>query len=35
MTSQQIGEALELPAGTVRYKLHRARARLTDRLEAS
>jgi RNA polymerase sigma-70 factor, ECF subfamily len=33
MTSQQIAEALELPAGTVRYKLHRARARLAAELE--
>jgi RNA polymerase sigma-70 factor, ECF subfamily len=33
MTSQQIAEALEMPAGTVRYKLHRARARLAEQLE--
>jgi RNA polymerase sigma-70 factor, ECF subfamily len=33
MTSQQVGEALDLPAGTVRYKLHRARARLAEQLE--
>jgi RNA polymerase sigma-70 factor, ECF subfamily len=35
MTSQQIAEALDLPAGTVRYKLHRARARLAGQLEGS
>jgi RNA polymerase sigma-70 factor, ECF subfamily len=35
MTSQQIGQALSLPAGTVRYRLHRARARLAERLEGS
>ncbi|MFA9428847.1 RNA polymerase sigma factor [Egicoccus sp. AB-alg2] len=33
MTSQQIGEALDLPAGTVRYKLHQARERLALNLE--
>jgi RNA polymerase sigma-70 factor, ECF subfamily len=33
MTSQQVGEALDLPPGTVRYRLHRARTRLADRLE--
>lgn len=33
MTSQQVGEALDLPSGTVRYKLHRARARLAETLE--
>jgi RNA polymerase sigma-70 factor, ECF subfamily len=32
MTSQQIGDALDLPAGTVRYRLHRARTQLTDHL---
>jgi RNA polymerase sigma-70 factor, ECF subfamily len=35
LTSRQIGEALELPPGTVRAKLHQARTRLTDRLEVS
>jgi RNA polymerase sigma-70 factor, ECF subfamily len=35
MTSQQVGQALELPSGTVRYKLHRARARLAETLERS
>jgi RNA polymerase sigma-70 factor, ECF subfamily len=33
MTSQEAGEALGLPAGTVRYRLHRARARLAAELE--
>lgn len=33
MTSQVIGEALGLPAGTVRYRLHRARTRLAAELE--
>jgi len=33
MTSQQVGEALDLPPGTVRYKLHQARTRLADSME--
>ena len=33
MSSQQVGEALGLPAGTVRYKLHQARARLSRQLK--
>jgi RNA polymerase sigma-70 factor, ECF subfamily len=33
MTSQQVGAALALPPGTVRYRLHQARARLARRLE--
>lgn len=33
MTSRQIGDALDLPAGTVRYRLHQARTRLTEQLE--
>ncbi len=33
MTSQQVGEALDLPPGTVRYKLYQARARLADSME--
>jgi RNA polymerase sigma-70 factor, ECF subfamily len=33
MTSQEVGEALGLPAGTVRYRLHRARGRLAEALE--
>ncbi len=33
MTSQQVGEALDLPPGTVRYKLHQARQRLADSME--
>jgi RNA polymerase sigma-70 factor, ECF subfamily len=33
MTSRQIGEALGLPPGTVRYKLHQARTRLAGQLE--
>jgi RNA polymerase sigma-70 factor, ECF subfamily len=35
MTSRQVGEALDLPAGTVRYRLHRARTRLAERLEGT
>ena len=35
MTSRQVGEALDLPAGTVRYRLHRARTRLAERLEVT
>jgi RNA polymerase sigma-70 factor, ECF subfamily len=35
MTSRQIGDALGLPPGTVRARLHQARARLTDRLEVA
>jgi RNA polymerase sigma-70 factor, ECF subfamily len=34
MTSQQIGDALGLPAGTVRSKLHQARTRLGQTLKA-
>jgi RNA polymerase sigma-70 factor, ECF subfamily len=33
MTSQQVGEALTLPPGTVRYRLHQARARLASQME--
>jgi RNA polymerase sigma-70 factor, ECF subfamily len=32
MTSQQVGQALGLPPGTVRYRLHQARTRLARRL---
>jgi RNA polymerase sigma-70 factor, ECF subfamily len=33
MTSAQIGEALAMPAGTVRYRLHAARRRVAAHLE--
>jgi RNA polymerase sigma-70 factor, ECF subfamily len=33
MTSQQVGEALGVPPGTVRYQLHQARHRLARELE--
>ncbi|WP_165491946.1 RNA polymerase sigma factor [Egibacter rhizosphaerae] len=33
MTSDEIGEALDRPAGTVRYHLHRARTRLAAELD--
>jgi RNA polymerase sigma-70 factor, ECF subfamily len=33
MTSREIGEALDLPAGTVRYELHQTRARLARQLK--
>jgi RNA polymerase sigma-70 factor (ECF subfamily) len=32
MTSSQIGSALDMPAGTVRYKLHQARQSLAQQL---
>ena len=33
LSSQEIGEALEMPPGTVRYRLHEARRRLKKRLK--
>jgi RNA polymerase sigma-70 factor (ECF subfamily) len=33
LTSQQIGDALGVPAGTVRYRLHRARTALATALD--
>lgn len=33
MTSREIAQALDLPAGTVRYELHQARAHLARRLK--
>ena len=34
LTSAEVADALEMPVGTVKVRLHRLRARLADRLEA-